>query len=89
MLRPIADSLYASGDPAVPPETLAAFLNTEAADQVFRCVSGSVAVSAYELESLPLPSPAQMRLLTALLARGPDSEAIERLCAALYEFPSA
>ena len=42
--------------PAVPPALLAAFLNSEAADRAFRCLSGSVAVSAYELENLPLPT---------------------------------
>ena len=34
---------------------LAAVLSTSAVDRVMRCISGSVAVSAYELESLPLP----------------------------------
>ncbi|PZU17652.1 MAG: SAM-dependent methyltransferase [Citromicrobium sp.] len=47
-------------EPAVPIEVLAAFINTSAADQVYRCISGSVAVSAYELENMPLPSPASM-----------------------------
>jgi adenine-specific DNA-methyltransferase len=42
---------------AVPTGTLAAFLNSAAADRAFRCISGTVAVSAYELESLPLPAP--------------------------------
>jgi adenine-specific DNA-methyltransferase len=42
--------------PIIPPALLSAFLNSSAADRAFRCLSGSVAVSAYELESLPLPS---------------------------------
>jgi adenine-specific DNA-methyltransferase len=42
--------------PVIPPALLSAFLNSLAADRAFRCLSGSVAVSAYELESLPLPS---------------------------------
>jgi len=42
---------------SVSPETLAAVLNTEVVDQLFRCLSGSVAVSATELHALPLPSP--------------------------------
>jgi adenine-specific DNA-methyltransferase len=42
--------------PLVSPNLLSLFLNSVAADRAFRCISGSVAVSAYELESLPLPS---------------------------------
>jgi len=44
------------GTDPVRPEAMAAVLNTRAVDQVFRCISGSVAVSASELHSLPLPS---------------------------------
>lgn len=50
MVVPIADR------PQVSTKKLAAFLNSSAADLVFRCISGSVAVSAYELSSMPLPS---------------------------------
>lgn len=46
-----------SDQPAVPAQALARFLNSYAADAVFRCLSGTVAVSAYELEAMPLPSP--------------------------------
>jgi adenine-specific DNA-methyltransferase len=41
--------------PAVSLSLLARLLNSATVDQAFRCISGSVAVSAYELESLPLP----------------------------------
>ena len=78
MLRPIVDV------PAVPPATLAAFLNSSAADTVFRCVSGSVAVSAYELESMPLPSAERMQPLAVLLSAGADAEQIEQFCCSLY-----
>lgn len=44
--------------PALDLSTLNALLATETLDRVMRCMSGSVAVSAYELESLPLPSAA-------------------------------
>jgi adenine-specific DNA-methyltransferase len=47
--------------PNIPPALLSAFLNSSAADRAFRCLSGSVAVSAYELESLPLPSAAEFK----------------------------
>lgn len=55
--------------PTVSLAMLAALLNSETIDRVFRCISGSVAVSAYELENLPLPSPDQ------LLRRLPPSRA--------------
>lgn len=41
--------------PAVPLAILSRLLNTFTVDHAFRCISGSVAVSAYELESLPMP----------------------------------
>lgn len=36
---------------------LARLFNSQIFDQAFRCISGSVAVSAYELGSLPMPDP--------------------------------
>jgi adenine-specific DNA-methyltransferase len=41
--------------PAVSLNLLTRLLNSSPVDHAFRCISGSVAVSAYELESLPLP----------------------------------
>ena len=70
--------------PKVPPAVIAAFLNTHAADQAFRCVSGSVAVSAYELESLPLPSPTALKPLAKLVANGASRAAIDEACTRLY-----
>ena len=37
--------------------TIAALLVSAVLDEAFRCISGSVAVSAAELEALPLPAP--------------------------------
>ena len=79
MLRPIAEK------PAVSPEALAAFLNSAAADRAFRCVSGSVAVSACELEALPMPSPDDMDELHRLVSSGAPCHEIEVACARLYE----
>jgi adenine-specific DNA-methyltransferase len=45
----------ATARPLLSHSTLAAVLATQTIDQLARCVSGSVALSAYELESLPLP----------------------------------
>ena len=64
MLRPIVN------EPPVTAEVLAAFINSTAADRAFRCVSGSVAVSAYELESLPLPSPEEIMRLERPIVQG-------------------
>jgi adenine-specific DNA-methyltransferase len=49
VLRPTVE------EPLLKRETLAAVLATEPLDRVTRSLAGSVAVSAYELESLPFP----------------------------------
>lgn len=79
MLRPVQDR------PPVPSDVLAAFLNSAAADRAFRCVSGSVAVSAYELESLPLPAAADLDGLARLVGRRASRDRIEAECARLYD----
>jgi adenine-specific DNA-methyltransferase len=73
-----------NGAPKVDTATLATFLNSGAADRAFRCISGSVAVSAYELEAMPVPSAAAMAELTALLRKDPTRAEIEALCNRLY-----
>jgi adenine-specific DNA-methyltransferase len=78
MLRPIVDP------PRVPPDVLAAFLNSGAADRAFRCISGSVAVSAYELETLPLPAPEALRTLSRLVRAKARRSQLEAACSALY-----
>ncbi len=45
MIKPL------NGAPRVAPAALAVLLNSNVVDQVFRCINGSVAVSAYELGS--------------------------------------
>lgn len=75
------------GAPSVPPMTLAAFLNSSAADRAFRCISGTVAVSAYELESLPLPPPWALEEVTTLLRRARPRSEIESVCARLFGDP--
>jgi adenine-specific DNA-methyltransferase len=78
MVRPITKA------PAVPAEVLAAFLGSAAADRAFRCVGGSVAVSAYELEALPLPAPEALTELRRLVGQGASRGRIEVTCAGLY-----
>lgn len=78
MLVPLGDSQH------VDTETLAAFLNSGAADRAFRCISGSVAVSSYELEAMPVPTASAMQALTKLLKGKHTRADIERLCDRLY-----
>jgi len=81
MIRPT------SGAPAILSKVLTAFLNSEIVDKAFRCLSGSVAVSAYELEALPLPPPEALAELAKLLKNGASREAIETACTHLFDPP--
>lgn len=77
MIRPI------DGAPRIPPRVLTAFLNAEIVDKAFRCFSGSVAVSAYELEALPLPPPESLDCIADLVRAGAGRTVIDRACARL------
>jgi len=68
----------------VPLTIVAALLNSKAADQAFRCISGSVAVSAFELESLPLPAASELESLTRLVEEDRPRSEIEAECFRLY-----
>jgi adenine-specific DNA-methyltransferase len=68
-----------SADQPLTRSDLTAILSTRTIDRLLRCVSGSVAVSAYELESLPLPDFATLKAWSNL--RG---EELERVVAAAY-----
>jgi adenine-specific DNA-methyltransferase len=70
--------------PNVPAALIAALLNNAIVDAAFRCINGSVAVSAFELEQLPLPPPAVMAKLSALVASGAPAKKIEAVIAAAY-----
>jgi adenine-specific DNA-methyltransferase len=78
MVRPVVAS------PPVAPATLAAFLNSAIVDRAFRCMSGSVAVSAYELESLPLPPPEKLKVIEEMLRGEARTETIDAAFARLY-----
>lgn len=78
MVRPV------SAAPKVSPAALAAVLNSGIVDQAFRCISGSVAVSAFELEALPLPAVAAMKRIERLVAKGATAEAIEAALRTIY-----
>jgi adenine-specific DNA-methyltransferase len=79
MVRPID-----AQRPLVNTSALATVLNSSIADEAFRCISGSVAVSAFELEALPLPPPENMAAIEALIRRGAKPTTIEARIRALY-----
>jgi adenine-specific DNA-methyltransferase len=74
----------ADGLPKVSAATLAAVLNSAIVDQVFRCISGSVAVSAFELQALPLPSVEAMASIEAQVSRGAARAAVNAALMKLY-----
>ena len=78
MIKPL------NGTPMVAPAALAALLNSDLVDQVFRCINGSVAVSAYELEALPLPSPENLEEFEQLVRRHSSRERLAQAVERLY-----
>lgn len=78
MIRPIA------GNPSVSPAAVAALLNSAIVDGLFRCINGSVAVSAYELESLPLPPPEAMKGIERLVQQRAKRQTLEAAVERLY-----
>ncbi len=70
-------------EPAISQGALLRMLATRTLDRVTRCISGSVALSAYELESLPLP-PAEVLVSWEDL----HGDALELAVAAAYRPPS-
>lgn len=76
--------IYADNHREVSPDAISAILNSEAADRAFRCISGSVAVSAYELEALPMPTIAQAKAIERLLLKGATKATIEAKIASFY-----
>lgn len=70
--------------PAVSPRALAELLNAEQVDQAFRCISGSVAVSAFELNALPLPDPERLSALERAVADDLPSAAIRDIANQIY-----
>ena len=73
-----------TANPKVPAAVLARLLNSDILDQLFRCMSGSVAVSAFELEALPMPPAKALAALAPLLGGAAPEKTIEDACVALY-----
>ncbi|SHH64019.1 adenine-specific DNA-methyltransferase [Chryseobacterium oranimense] len=65
-------------------ELLSTFLNSKIVNDAFRTISGSVAVSAYELESLPLPKPSKLKRLQTLINENASPDLIEKECTKIY-----
>ncbi len=72
------------GKPKISAATIEALINTAAVDRAFRCLNGSVAVSAYELEATPLPTVSQLRALEKLLREGASVDMVEAKVASFY-----
>jgi adenine-specific DNA-methyltransferase len=75
----------AKNSPPVSLITLNVLLNSHAMDIIFRCISGSVAVSAYELEHLPLPPVEKLQYLENLIIKNASIETIESECYNIYD----
>lgn len=65
-------------------ETLIVFLNSNFVDQIFRCINGSTAVSAYELESMPIPSPEDFMKFEHLIINDKTPAFIENAIKEMY-----
>ncbi len=76
--------VFADQAAQISPKTIAAVLNSRAVDTAFRCISGSVAVSAYELNALPLPNLAEMMAIDKLVRNDSDTALIEKKLDRIY-----
>ena len=65
-------------------ETLVTLLNSDMFDMIYRLISGSVAVSAFELNSTPLPSLASMKKLEKQIFHNASKEIIETSIKMMY-----
>lgn len=70
-------------------DVIAVLLNSRVLDRVFRCISGSVAVSAYEVNALPLPTPTELERIERLIASNAPAEFLERAVADCYGVQSS
>lgn len=70
--------------PRVSTAVVTAVLNSSIVDEAFRCISGSVAVSAFELEALPLPAAEEMETIDDLIRGGAEAGTIDAHIRTLY-----
>ena len=78
MIKPLGQK------PFVSPAVVAAIMNSQVVDRAFRCISGSVAVSAFELEALPIPPVSALGNLEKLVSKGATRATVEDEIARLY-----
>ena len=79
MIKPIKNT-----ETTISMETLTIFLNSIFVDKVFRCINGSTAVSAYELESMPIPSPQDFIKFEHLIIDNKTTKGLESLIEEMY-----
>jgi len=77
--------LYCVDDKRIEPATICTLLNSKTLDMLLRCISGSVAVSAYELNSLPLPNLKSLLLFQEFIKQDITSDDIELEIMKMYE----
>jgi len=65
-------------------ETLVTLLNSDMFDMIYRLISGSVAVSAFELNCTPLPSLASIKKLERQISHNASKEIIEKSIKMMY-----
>ncbi len=64
--------------------TLVTLLNSDMFDMIYRLISGSVAVSAFELNNIPLPSSSSMKKLEKQISDNASKEIIEKSIKKMY-----
>ncbi|MGD2088475.1 MAG: Eco57I restriction-modification methylase domain-containing protein [Candidatus Aminicenantes bacterium] len=70
--------------PCISLEALKFILNSIALDMVFRSMNGSVAVSAYELKSLPMPDIPRLKMIEKMIEQNLPREKLENQIAEFY-----
>jgi hypothetical protein len=78
IIKPISE------ETAISLETLVALLNSDMFDTIYRLISGSVAVSAFELNNIPLPSLSSMKELERQISHNASKEIIEKSIKKMY-----
>lgn len=65
-------------DYKISPEAISALLNSTVFDRLYRCISGSVAVSVYEMMAVPVPDVHEMQELDEMVRGGASESEVER-----------
>ena len=77
--------MHYKAPPIIALEVIVLLLNSNIVDRIFRCVSGSTAVSAYELNTLPLPSIDKLKNIEKLMLDGMSIEGLEQSIEKSYD----